>query len=98
MKIEGKAEDRILKICKKLNADKYISGTSWAPKHLDKEEFHSENIEIEYQNFVDPIYRQSHLPFMSKLSTIDLLFNEGEKAKDILKNSKYKIIKDEFLN
>lgn len=85
---KGTSAEKILEICKILNADTYITGTSWASKHLIIEDFKNNNIEIEFQNLTHPIYNQCHKPFLSNMSTIDLLFNEGSKSSEILIKSK----------
>ena len=88
LNIHGNSAEKILKICEVLNADTYITGTIWASKHLIINDFKNKNIEIKFQNLIHPIYNQCHTPFLPKMSTIDLLFNEGEKAREILIKSK----------
>ena len=88
LNINGNSAEKILKICEVLNADTYITGTIWASKHLIINDFKNKNIEIKFQNLIHPIYNQCHTPFLPKMSTIDLLFNEGEKAREILIKSK----------
>ena len=88
LKISKKGSDRVLDICKAVDADYYITGTSWAQSHLKIEEFKKSNIHIEFQNLQHPIYKQIHGEFMPQMSIIDLLFNEGgNEAKKILRNS-----------
>ncbi len=88
LKISKKGSDRILDICKKVGADYYITGTSWAQSHLRIDEFKKSNIVVEFQKFQHPIYTQIHGKFVPEMSIIDLLFNEGkDRAKEILQNS-----------
>lgn len=82
--IEGKGSDRILNICKSLNADSYISGP-FGKTYLNMDDFKNSNIAIEFQNFIHPVYRQCYTPFMPNMSTIDLLLNEGINSKNILR-------------
>lgn len=80
--------DKILEICKVLNADKYITGTVWAKNHLKIEEFQKANITVEFQEFQHPTYKQIHKGFIPQMSIIDLLFNEGKvSSKQILANA-----------
>ncbi|MEW6088962.1 MAG: WbqC family protein [bacterium] len=80
--------DRIIEICKKLNADIYLSGIG-GRDYLEEEKFTREGIKLEYQSFNHPVYHQLYRKgagsFMPYLSVVDLLFNEGEKSIDILR-------------
>lgn len=83
LNIEGQKADKILSICKALNADEYLTG-DLARDYLDASEFGSQNISLKYQNYVHPEYRQHHPEFYSHLSVVDLLFNEGPDSLKIL--------------
>lgn len=88
LEISKKGSDRVLDICKAVDADHYITGTFWAESNLRVEEFKKSNIDVEFQKFQHPIYKQIHGEFIPEMSIIDLLFNEGRKeAKKILQNS-----------
>ena len=88
LEISKKGTDRVLDICKAVDADHYITGTFWAESNLRVEEFKKSNIDVEFQKFQHPIYKQIHGEFIPEMSIIDLLFNEGRKeAKKILQNS-----------
>lgn len=72
--------ERIIELCRKLNADTYLSGIG-GKDYLDEERFREENIKLEYQYYNHPVYRQVFgEPFVAHLSVIDLLFNHGEEA------------------
>ena len=88
LEISKKGSDRVFDICKAVGADHYITGTFWAESNLMVEEFKKSNIDVEFQKFQHPIYKQIHGEFIPEMSIIDLLFNEGRKeAKKILQNS-----------
>ena len=88
LEISKKGSDRVLDICKAVGADHYITGTFWAESNLMVEEFKKSNIDVEFQKFQHPIYKQIHGEFIPEMSIIDLLFNKGRKeAKKILQNS-----------
>lgn len=87
LNISATGADRVLQICKDLNADVYISGTVWAKEHLNLDIFKQSNIQVNFQNFQHPVYHQLHGNFIPNMSVLDLLFNEGEKSKEILLNS-----------
>jgi hypothetical protein len=57
-------------------------------KYLDVEDFKQNQIKIEFQNFIYPQYNQIGDNFVSNLSIIDLLFNEGSNLMKILLTSK----------
>lgn len=87
LNIHSTGSNRLLEICQKLNADIYLSG-ALGKNYLDKNIFSSAKISVMYENFLHPIYNQMNNNFIPNLSIIDLLFNEGEKSKQILLNSK----------
>ena len=69
------------------NAKKYIS-TIGAKNYLTRENFSKKNnIELNFFEYFDKEYNQLHGKFTSNLSVIDLLFNEGQKSKEILKKN-----------
>lgn len=82
---DGKGSDLILDICKRLNASIYLSG-KFGVDYLKEADFESESIRIIYQNFQHPKYNQLHGDFLPNMSVLDLLFNEGEKSLDVIKN------------
>lgn len=84
--VQGFSTLRLLNICKKLNADSYFSGIM-GKEYLDENLFKNEGIGVIYENFIHPKYSQIYDEFIPNLSIIDLLFNEGENSKTILKNS-----------
>jgi len=74
--------ERIIELCRKLNADTYLSGAG-GKDYLDEARFRQENIKLEYQHYNHPCYQQVFGgEFVSHLSVIDLLFNQGEGAAD----------------
>tara|TARA_B110000116_G_scaffold68455_1_gene59036 strand:+ start:296 stop:1015 length:720 start_codon:yes stop_codon:yes gene_type:complete len=94
LNLDSNSPKKILEICKKFNADKYISGVHWGLENLNLKEFSDNQIKIEFQKFLHPIYKQCHSPFIPNLSTLDLILNEGENGRKILEKSKVEIIKN----
>lgn len=72
-----------LSICKKLSAETYLSGRS-GKDYLDTKPFSYNNIKVIFHEFNHPEYKQLYEPFIPYMSSIDLLFNYGPEAKDIL--------------
>lgn len=84
--VAGKATDYVIDMCKKLNADTYLSGMH-GKDYLDESLFLKENIKLIYQEFVQPEYKQQFEGFIPELSAIDLLFNCGPDSRNILLGS-----------
>lgn len=88
LNISSRKTDRIIDICKKLNADTYLSGIG-GRDYLEEDKFIKAGIKLEYQNFNHPVYCQCYMKgeesFLPNMSAVDLLFNEGEKSIDILR-------------
>lgn len=86
--IAGTKTDRLVEICKKLGADTYLSGSGGA-HYLEEEKFPAAGMRLIYQEFAHPSYAQQHMAgaddFISCLSIVDLLFNEGARSREILK-------------
>ncbi|PLS17551.1 hypothetical protein CVD28_11160 [Bacillus sp. M6-12] len=81
--IEGKKGDRIISICKALEATVYLSGVG-AKAYNDEMKFERNQIRLVYQEFEHPVYRQLWGDFIPNLTAIDLLFNCGPKSKELL--------------
>ncbi|MBU1044176.1 MAG: WbqC family protein [Candidatus Omnitrophica bacterium] len=79
---------RIIELCKKLEADTYLSGIG-GKEYLDIAEFTKSRIDLEYQNFGHPNYLQQFTSekkdFYPYMSIVDLLFNAGPKSMEILR-------------
>ena len=81
--LQGKKSDLILSMCQELDADVYISGQNGLD-YLKVQDFGSIETQIVVQNYKHPSYSQSHGDFVPFLSVIDLLFNSGSGARDII--------------
>ena len=90
LNISGQKTDRIIEICQKLKADTYLSGIG-GKDYLEEEKFVKADIKLVYQNFVHPIYQQRYAlgkdSFLSNMSAVDLLFNEGENSVNVLRGA-----------
>jgi hypothetical protein len=71
--------DRIIKICNLFGADRYLSGSA-AKDYINIDIFKRSNISVEFQNYDHPYYPQIWGEFISHLSIIDLLLNNGRKS------------------
>jgi hypothetical protein len=84
LNIDGKSTDYLIKIVKAVGGDTYLSGVL-GKEYLDEHKFAKNGINLIYQNFNHPQYRQLHGAFIPKMSIIDLLFNEGHRSNDIIR-------------
>ncbi len=88
-------------LCHYVKADVYLSPVGSSDYIAENNIFDSEGIFLIYQQYTHPVYNQLHGNFMSHLSAIDLLFNEGPASLDIIRSGRGKYdypIKSQGLN
>lgn len=85
LNISESGSEKLLKICQKLSATTYLSG-ELGKNYLNEKIFKENNINVIYEKFEHPIYRQRFNDFIPNMSILDLLFNEDEKSKNIIQN------------
>jgi hypothetical protein len=71
------ASEDLVKICKALDADTYLSG-SGGKSYLDLEPFKKEGIKVEFQEYSHPAYPQCFPGFLPYMSSLDALFCVGK--------------------
>lgn len=84
--IRKKGSDRLLEICKSLNAKTYFSGR-YGTNFIKEKDFTDNKIQIKFQEYNLCKYQQKYKPFIPDLSTLDVLFNNGEQSKKIIKSN-----------
>jgi hypothetical protein len=83
--VEGSKSELILSICRAVGADTLLAGFGGSRAYLDAEAFAAQGIRIVRHEFEHPVYRQcGAAPFIPGLAAVDLLFNAGAQAADIL--------------
>lgn len=81
---ELQKNERNIALCLHLHAQTYLSGQG-AKKYNDEALFTSKGINIIYQSFNSPVYKQKGNDFIPDLSVLDILFNlEPEEVKRML--------------
>jgi len=87
LRVSGQPTERLVKVCKKLGADTYISGIG-GKRYLDEKLFEKNKIILKYQNY-SPIRYLQHASksFIPNLSIIDLLANVGSESGKLLKEN-----------
>jgi hypothetical protein len=81
--IEAHGDQLPIELCRKLDASHFLAQKA-AKKYLNETLFQEGGIELKYFAPPSPIYPQLWGSFISNLSAFDLVFNCGEKARDIL--------------
>ena len=84
--VPGTNSQKLFNICQKLRASTYMSG-KMGKEYLDENLFIHSGIKVVYEDFIHPEYSHSTHKFIPNLSIMDLLFNEGKNAQEIIKNS-----------
>jgi hypothetical protein len=83
--VDGQTE-KLLGICKDCNADIYLSGPA-AKDYFNEELAKQENIKVEWMDYSGyKEYEQLNPPFEHGVSILDLIFNEGDRAKEFMKS------------
>jgi hypothetical protein len=78
--VDAKKDDRLIEICRQLDADLYLSGPS-AQDYINPIKFIKSNLKLEYMNYDNyPIYEQKSNLFDHQVSVLDLIFSVGPKA------------------
>ncbi len=85
--VPGERDRRLLEIVRRLGGDTYLSGEG-GKGYIDADVFREANIELLFQKFTSPEYPQLFGDFVPNLSTIDLLFNVGQRAIDYIRGKK----------
>lgn len=84
LEAEGRKDDRLISILKRLNADVYVTGPS-ARDYIVPDKFSASGIELVFHDYADyPVYDQRSGPFVHEVSVIDLLFSVGPSAPDYI--------------
>jgi hypothetical protein len=81
--VRGRATQLLIDLCKATGASEFLAQRQ-AQKYLDTDLFQKNRIELSYFRYFPPTYPQLWGDFLANLSILDLLFNCGPKARDIL--------------
>ena len=81
--LELQSSEMLIEILQKVGASDYLAGPS-GRKYMDMPAFERAGIRCEFQHFTHPVYSQPFGEFVPNLAAIDLVFNEGERAGDLI--------------
>ncbi|HCK99158.1 MAG TPA: hypothetical protein DHW42_03520 [Candidatus Marinimicrobia bacterium] len=76
--------ERLILITKIMKADSYLSGVGGI-NYLNIDLFPDNGLKLIFQKFEHPVYHQFYGKFVSHLSVLDLLLNEGTHSLNIIK-------------
>lgn len=77
--------ERVMAICRAAGATQYFDGASGRELY-DREVFSRQGIDLVFHEYEHPVYRQQYEGFVSHLSILDLIFNEGKSSLEILRS------------
>lgn len=87
--VTGKRTELLAAMCRHLGADTYVSPLGASVYLLSELEIMVQaGVGVFFQNYVHPEYRQMFPPFIPYASVLDLLFNEGPRALEILRSGR----------
>ena len=88
LKPEGHSNEVLVSIMKKLGQKRYLSGTG-ARDYFDENVYRENSIDVIWQEFEHPVYRQQFGEFIPYLSIIDMLLNCGiEQTRQIIRGER----------
>lgn len=89
LEAEGKRSELLVCLCRQLRAESYLSPLGSAAYLTDDLGLFSRaGIEVAFQHYEHPEYRQLFPPFQSHASILDLIFNEGENSLSIIRSGR----------
>lgn len=89
LSLPGRRTELLANICSHLGATEYLSPLGSAVYLLPEIKLlEGRSAEVRFQNYRHPQYRQMFPPFAPYASILDLLFNEGERALDIMRSGR----------
>jgi hypothetical protein len=83
IQVQGARTERLLNLCLHFGANRYLTGDT-ARTYLDVEAFAQHGIEVQWQDYRHPTYKQQHGDFIPYLSALDLLLNCGDESAAII--------------
>jgi hypothetical protein len=72
LSVDADGSDKVLGLCKDII---YVSGQG-GKEYLRLEEFAKANIEVEFNEFIHPVYKQQYEPFIPNMSCLDYMMND----------------------
>jgi hypothetical protein len=87
--VDGKRTELLVNICEAVGATEYLSPLGSAEYLLAEQDvLRQRGVEIWFQNYEHPKYRQVFAPFEPFASVIDLIFNCGDEAAAVVRGGR----------
>jgi hypothetical protein len=87
--VSGKRVELLVEICRAVGADRYLSPAG-ARAYIEENDLFAVNgVELAYQAYTPPTYRQLHGAFVPSLSALDLLLNEGAASLSLIRAGRH---------
>lgn len=83
--VASSGNQRLIDICHRLGGFR-IYDTAGAAVFIDQQMMRAAGIEVVFQEYAHPVYRQLHGEFVSHMGIIDLLLNEGPRSLEIIRS------------
>jgi WbqC-like protein family len=85
----GKRSELLVNLCRHLAADSYLSPIGSSAYVLeDNRCFSDAGIQVAFQHYEHPAYKQLFPPFCPFASALDLIFNEGNRSMEIIRSGR----------
>lgn len=84
----GQRVERLVSLCEAVGATTYLSPRGSHGYIEEDNRFGKHGIELRYHAYEHPTYRQLHGDFVSHMSAVDLVLNEGADAGNILRSGR----------
>ena len=89
LSVQGKRTDLLAEICVSMGATAYLSPLGSAEYLLGEMAILTgRGIEVAFQHYEHPVYKQLFPPYLPYASVLDLMFNEGEGALEIIRSGR----------
>jgi hypothetical protein len=89
LNVSGKRTELLANVCETVGANEYISPMGSAEYLLAEQDvLRRRGMDIFFQNYAHPEYRQVFTPFEPYASVLDLIFNCGEKAAAVMRSGR----------
>jgi len=89
LRVHGKRTELLANICQEVGANEYISPLGSAGYLLAEQDvLRRRGVDIWFQNYEHPQYRQVFAPFEPFASVIDLIFNRGDEAAAVIRGGR----------
>lgn len=87
--LSGHKTERIASLCRAVGAGVYLSGRGASTSYLDVARLEAGGVRVAWQAFRHPIYAQRYpsVGFVSHLSALDLLLNQGPDSARLLREA-----------